>query len=72
MEIDIAKIWAGDVGHRTSYAAQHLHGGAGVDRGNALWRFCLVARQNEMTLGPSAARLASLGKHCANGEAVVA
>jgi len=72
VEVDIAKIWAGDVGHRTSYAAQHLHGGAGVDRGNALWRFCLWARHNEMTLGSSAAHLASLGRRCASGEALIA
>ena len=72
VEVDIAKIWAGDTGHRVSYAAQHLHGGAGVDRGNSLWRFCLWARHNEMTLGPAAARLASLGKRCASGEALVA
>ncbi|WP_101759720.1 acyl-CoA dehydrogenase family protein [Oceanicoccus sp. KOV_DT_Chl] len=25
-EVHIAKIWAGDVGHRVSYASQHLHG----------------------------------------------
>lgn len=71
VEVDVAKIWAGDVGHRVSYAAQHLHGGAGVDRGNALWRYCLWARHNEMTLGSSAARLASLGARCASGEALV-
>jgi len=69
VEVDIAKIWAGDVGHRTSYAAQHLHGGAGVDRGNAPWRYCLWARHNELTLGSTAARLASLGERCARGEA---
>lgn len=71
VETDIAKIWAGDVGHRVSYAAQHLHGGAGVDRGNALWRYCLWARHNEMTLGSSAARLAVLGARCASGEALI-
>ena len=71
VEVDIAKISAGDVGHRTSYTAQHLHGGAGVDRGNAPWRYCLWARHNELTLGSTAARLASLGQRCANGEAVV-
>jgi hypothetical protein len=54
-----------------SYSAQHLHGGAGVDRGNAPWRYCLWARHNEMTLGSTAARLASLGARCAAGEAVV-
>jgi len=71
VEVDIAKIWAGDVGHRSSYTAQHLHGGAGVDRGNGPWRYCLWARHNEMTLGSTASRLASLGARCAAGEAVV-
>ena len=71
VEVEIAKVWAGDTGHRVSYAAQHLHGGAGVDRGNALWRFCLWARHNEMSLGSSAQTLAHLGKRCASGEAVV-
>ena len=71
VEVDIAKVWAGDTGHRVSYAAQHLHGGAGVDRGNALWRFCLWARHNEMSLGSSAQTLARLGQRCASGEAAV-
>lgn len=71
VEIDIAKIWAGDAGHRVSYTAQHLHGGAGVDRGNSPWRYCLWARHNEMTLGSTAARLASLGERCSRGEAMV-
>ena len=71
VEVDIAKVWAGDTGHRVSYAAQHLHGGAGVDRGNALWRFCLWARHNEMSLGSSAQTLARLGRRCASGEAAV-
>ncbi|HNC69998.1 MAG TPA: acyl-CoA dehydrogenase family protein, partial [Pseudomonadales bacterium] len=71
VEVDIAKIWAGDVGHRTSYTAQHLHGGAGVDRANAPWRYCLWARHNELTLGSTAARLASLGGRCARGETMV-
>ena len=46
-------------------------GGAGVDRGNTLWRYCLWARHNEMTLGSSAARLAVLGARCASGEALI-
>lgn len=71
VEVDIAKIWAGDVGHRCSYTAQHLQGGAGVDRGNATWRYCQWARHNEMTLGSSASRLATLGERCVRGEAMV-
>jgi alkylation response protein AidB-like acyl-CoA dehydrogenase len=68
-EVQIAKIWAGDVGHRVSYAAQHLHGGTGIDRDYPLWRYCLWARHNEMTLGGSARQLAALGKRIAAGDA---
>jgi alkylation response protein AidB-like acyl-CoA dehydrogenase len=68
-EVQIAKIWAGDVGHRVSYAAQHLHGGMGIDRDYPLWRLCLWARHNEMMLGSSAQQLALLGARIAAGEA---
>ena len=68
-EVHIAKIWAGDVGHRVSYAAQHLHGGTGIDRDYPLWRYCTWLRSNEMSLGSSAKNLASLGKRIAAGEA---
>lgn len=68
-EVQIAKIWAGDVGHRVSYAAQHLHGGMGIDRDYPLWRFCLWARHNELMLGGSAQQLARLGARIAAGEA---
>ncbi len=68
-EVQIAKIWAGDTGHRVSYATQHVHGGAGIDRDYPLWRYCLWLRQNEMTLGCSAVQLAQLGKRLAAGEA---
>jgi alkylation response protein AidB-like acyl-CoA dehydrogenase len=68
-EVQIAKIWAGDVGHRVSYAAQHLHGGTGIDRDYPLWRFCLWARHNEIMLGGSARQLAALGQRIARGDA---
>jgi alkylation response protein AidB-like acyl-CoA dehydrogenase len=68
-EVQIAKIWAGDVGHRVSYAAQHMHGGMGIDRDYPLWRLCLWARHNEMMLGSSAQQLALLGARIAAGEA---
>ncbi|MEE4144072.1 MAG: acyl-CoA dehydrogenase family protein [Halieaceae bacterium] len=69
-EVRIAKIWAGDTGHRVSYATQHVHGGTGIDRDYPLWRYCLWLRQNEMTLGSSAAHLARLGSQLAAGEAL--
>lgn len=68
-EVMIAKIWAGDVGHRVSYASQHLHGGMGIDRDYPLWRFCLWMRHNEMMLGGSARNLAALGERIAAGQA---
>ena len=67
-EVQIAKIWAGDVGHRVSYACQHVHGGTGIDRDYPLWRYCLWLRFNEMTLGSSAAQGAALGQRLARGE----
>ena len=69
-EVQIAKIWAGDTGHRVSYATQHVHGGTGIDRDYPLWRYCLWLRQNEMTLGCSAVHLARLGNRLAAGEAL--
>jgi alkylation response protein AidB-like acyl-CoA dehydrogenase len=69
-EVQIAKIWAGDTGHRVSYACQHVHGGTGIDRDYPLWRYCLWLRQNEMTLGCSAAQVAALGQRLAGGEAL--
>lgn len=61
-EVTIAKIWAGDVTHRVSHAAQHLHGGIGVDRDYPLFRYCLWAKQLELTLGSSAQWMAKLGE----------
>lgn len=61
----VAKIWAGDAGHRVSHAAQHLHGGMGVDRDYSLWRYCLWAKQLELTLGNSAELTERLGEEIA-------
>lgn len=67
-ETQIAKIWAGNVGHRVSYACQHVHGGTGIDRDYPLWRYCLWLRYNEMALGSSGAQVAALGQRLAAGE----
>lgn len=68
----VAKIWAGDAGHRVSHAAQHLHGGMGVDRDYSLWRYCLWAKQLELTLGNSAELTEQLGEEIAVEFKVVA
>ena len=61
-EVRMAKIWCGDVCHRVSQASQHCHGGTGVDRDYILWRYCLMARQIELSAGASAQVTAELGK----------
>ena len=58
----IAKIWCGDVTHRVSQSAQHCHGGTGVDRDYPLHRYCLWARQIELSAGTSAQLTARLGQ----------
>lgn len=61
----IAKIWTGDVTHRVSQASQHMHGGIGVDRDYPLYRYCLWARQIELTCGSSAELTEKLGQDIA-------
>jgi alkylation response protein AidB-like acyl-CoA dehydrogenase len=58
----MAKIWCGDVTHRVSQASQHCHGGTGVDRDYPLFRYCLAARQIELTAGGSAQLTSELGR----------
>ena len=67
IELQIAKIWAADVGHRLSYSAQHVHGGTGIDRDYPLWRYCLWLRHNEMINGGSSYHTQQLGKLIASG-----
>ena len=60
--VTMAKIWCGDVSHRVSQASQHCHGGTGVDRDYPLFRYCLWARQIELTAGTSAQLTGQLGQ----------
>ncbi|MDJ0848343.1 MAG: acyl-CoA dehydrogenase family protein [Myxococcota bacterium] len=60
-EVAVAKFWAADAGYRVVHAAQHLHGGIGVDREYPLHRYFLMARQLELTLGGGTQQLRTLG-----------
>ncbi len=60
-EVAIAKFWAAEAGHRVAYAAQHLHGGLGVDVDYPLHRHYLWATQIGLTLGSATRQLARLG-----------
>ncbi len=57
-----AKVWAAQGGSRVVRAAQHLHGGIGVDREYPLHRYYVYARQLELTLGGATQQLRRLGR----------
>ncbi|MGH2726717.1 MAG: acyl-CoA dehydrogenase family protein, partial [Actinomycetota bacterium] len=60
-EVAIAKFWAADGGHRVLAAAQHLHGGIGVDLEYPLHRYTLGAKHIELLLGGASRQLARIG-----------
>ena len=60
-EVAIAKFWAADGGQRVVHAAQHLHGGMGVDRDYPVHRYFLWAKHLELTLGGATEQLLRLG-----------
>ena len=68
-QVAIAKFWAAEGGQRVVHAAQHLHGGVGVDRSYPLHRYFLAAKQLELTLGGATPSLVRLGALIASGEA---
>lgn len=64
-EVAVAKWWAAEGGHRVAHAAQHVHGGVGVDVEYPLSRYFRWSKQLEMTLGAATAQLLRLGAHLA-------
>jgi len=64
--VSMAKIWCSDVLHRISHAAQHVHGGTGIDRDYHLFRYCLWAKQLELSFGHAKIHLAKLADSIEN------
>ena len=60
-EVAVAKYWADEGAQRVVHAAQHLHGGVGVDRDYPLHRYYLLTKHLALTLGGSTASLLRLG-----------
>ncbi len=56
-----AKFWAADGGHRVVHAAQHLHGGIGVDLDYPVHRYFRLAKVLELVLGGATPSLRRLG-----------
>ena len=61
LEVSVAKVWAGDGGAFVTYAAQHLHGGIGIDNDYPLHRSYLWARHIELMLGSTSRHLERIG-----------
>ncbi|MEO8603541.1 MAG: acyl-CoA dehydrogenase family protein [bacterium] len=68
-DVSIAKIWAADGGHFTTYAAQHLHGGMGLDLDYPVHRYFTWSKSIELTLGSASQHLAKLGTAMASADA---
>ena len=66
-EVAIAKYWLAEGGQRVAAAAQHLHGGVGVDRDYPLHRYYLWAKWLQLALGNASDHLQRLGAMMANG-----
>lgn len=66
-EVATAKFWAAEGGQRIVHAAQHVHGGVGVDRDYPLHRYFLAAKQIELQLGGASRQLRDLGALIAAG-----
>ena len=61
-EVAIAKFWAAEGGHRVVHAAQHLHGGIGVDIDYPVHRTFRWAKHLELALGGGTVHLGHLGR----------
>ncbi len=62
MEVATAKYWLSDGGQRVAAAAQHLHGGIGVDTDYPLHRYYLWAKWLQLHLGGASEHLQTLGR----------
>lgn len=61
-EVAAAKFWVAEGGQRVAAAAQHLHGGIGVDRDYPLHRYYLWAKWLQLNLGGANQQLLKLGR----------
>lgn len=68
-ELAMAKFFCGEAAQRVVHAAQHLHGGIGMDTDYGLYRYFRWAKQNELTLGGGTRQLVTLGQLIADGSA---
>lgn len=58
----VVRAWTCDTGHRVTHAAQHMHGGIGVDVSYPIHRYTYWSRAIEIASGGVSANLAALGQ----------
>ena len=68
-EVACAKVWVAEGGFRVVHAAQHLHGGVGVDKEYPVHRYFLLAKQLELFLGGATPQLRRIGRWLADAPA---
>ena len=61
MEVDVAKYWASEAGHRVGHAVVHVHGGTGIDNDYPLHRYFIAAKAIEFALGGATDQLLHIG-----------
>jgi 3-oxocholest-4-en-26-oyl-CoA dehydrogenase beta subunit len=66
-ELAVAAFWVSEGGQRVVHAAQHLHGGIGVDTDYPVHRYFRWAKVLELLLGASSGSLLRLGTSLAAG-----
>jgi alkylation response protein AidB-like acyl-CoA dehydrogenase len=64
-ETMVAKFWAAEAGSRIASAAQHLHGGIGVDFDYPIHRYFIWSKALELAFGGASPQLARLGNDMA-------
>jgi 3-oxocholest-4-en-26-oyl-CoA dehydrogenase beta subunit len=65
MEVEVAKLWAAEGGHRVAHAAVHIHGGMGVATEYPIHRYFVHAKQIEFSLGSAMEQRLRIGARLA-------
>ena len=58
----VVRAWTCDTGHRVTHAAQHMHGGIGVDVSYPIHRYTYWSRAIEIAIGGVSASIEALGQ----------
>jgi len=65
VDVQTAKFWAAEGGHRIAHAIVHLHGGMGIATEYFIHRYFAFAKQIEFSLGGASEQAMRIGAHLA-------